>query len=302
MKKFYRFFFLAGMALVAFSSLVSSAHAVTADEAYHAGVTFFKQDQFDQSISQLKAAIVLDPNHWRAYQLIGYIYYKENNTQEALDFCNKSLQIHPNNPKLQKIVDRLNAASSLTQENNKIKNSFYFNIGGAVPVTPNGFVENWSKGGNLGIGYGIGVSKIFSIVVDATGSYFPVNQTNANYPSYITFQGGIGNLTFLANAKIKFIGEDSPVIPYLIAGFGPSVYLVNTITATNANTGISETIPSKSETDFAFRLGLGIDIRLDSGIALFIETNGLATSSSQYLANNETVGFGLGKIGMKFDL
>jgi hypothetical protein len=109
MKKGFKPFVLAGFLGVLLSTLASSAHAATAVDAYQAGVSFYKQGLYDQCIDQENAAIALDPTLWQAYQVKGYCYFKEGNTSAALDAYHQCLQVNPNNPKLEAMVNKLEA-------------------------------------------------------------------------------------------------------------------------------------------------------------------------------------------------
>jgi hypothetical protein len=109
MKKVFKPYVWAGLFWVMLSTSASSAHAATAADAYQAGVSFYQQGLYDQCIDQENAAIALDPTVWQSYQVKGYAYFKEGNSSAALDAYHQCLQIHPDNPKLQQMVDKLEA-------------------------------------------------------------------------------------------------------------------------------------------------------------------------------------------------
>jgi opacity protein-like surface antigen len=181
-----------------------------------------------------------------------------------------------------------------------IKDSFYFDLGGVTPIAPNGFQDNWSTGGSLGVGYGFGVSPLFSIVADANFSNFPLQSTQAGFPGTTYSGGGIHLFTLLVNGKLRFITEDNPVVPYLIFGLGGEHFQSDDLTTSNG--GVSTTSPGITEGDFAFRLGIGIDIKLSPGTYLFVETNGVSATTSNQVSSSNNMTYHLGRLGMKLDL
>jgi opacity protein-like surface antigen len=181
-----------------------------------------------------------------------------------------------------------------------IKDSFYFDLGGVTPIAPDGFQNNWSTGGSAGIGYGFGLSQLFSIVVDANFSNFPLQSTQAGFPGTTYSGGGIHLFTLLVNGKLKFVAEDNPVIPYLIFGLGGQHFQSDDLTTSNG--GASTTSPGVTEGDFAFRLGIGIDIKLSPGTYLLVETNGVNARTSNQVSSSDNMTYHMGRLGMKLDL
>src|SRR5579863_8527864 len=103
-----RKFILPCLALITFltSGVFSNAFAVTAADYYKAGLDFYNQKEYAQSIDYLKAAVQLDPHHWQAYQTLGLCYYLKNRIVDALAAFDKSIALHPN-PDLKKFADTL---------------------------------------------------------------------------------------------------------------------------------------------------------------------------------------------------
>ena len=84
-----------------------SGDSATADQYYHAGLVSYQGTKWGEAISYLKATVQINPNYWRAFQLLAYAYYQLNDTQDCIQSCDASLQINPNNPSLQKFDDKL---------------------------------------------------------------------------------------------------------------------------------------------------------------------------------------------------
>lgn len=89
-------FFLAG--------IPGSSQAMTADEAYQAGAELYKNGKWDQSIDRFQEAVQLNPQHWLAYQGMGYAYFNQGNNHAALNACTISLRINPGNRSLQEFM------------------------------------------------------------------------------------------------------------------------------------------------------------------------------------------------------
>jgi tetratricopeptide (TPR) repeat protein len=88
--------------------------AATADEYYQAGLSLYSQKNYPQAIPYLKAAIQLNPNHWQAYQLMGYCYYQTLDNAGALDVFDKSIAINPENLELKIYADNLRARTGIS--------------------------------------------------------------------------------------------------------------------------------------------------------------------------------------------
>jgi tetratricopeptide (TPR) repeat protein len=86
---------------IVLAGIPSPSRALTADEAYQNGTALYKNGQWKESINQFQEAVQLDPNHWQAYQAMGYAYIQDGNPHAALNACTISLRINPNNTALQ---------------------------------------------------------------------------------------------------------------------------------------------------------------------------------------------------------
>jgi hypothetical protein len=300
------------LGLLIFGVQTSISFADSENEAYQAGVDAYKQGQWDQSISQMQTVIQLNPNNWQAYQVMGYDYSEEGNSRQALAAYDESLAINPNNPTVQGLADKLRSTANgnavppppavETVADSVLKNSFYFDLGGVTPISPNGFQNSWTTGGSAGFGFGFELSRLVSIVLDASYSTFPIKATQTGFPGITYSGGGIHLATLLGNIKFKFIAEDNPVIPYIIFGLGPSQFTSDALTATNGINTATSNATAMSETDFALRFGLGIDIKLSKGTYLSIETNGMDGFTSDKVSSQGYMTYNMGRLGMKLDL
>jgi tetratricopeptide (TPR) repeat protein len=106
MKKIIRFLFSAFFVLIP-----AAVFAATADDDYASGNQLYQQGQYDQAILSFQAAIQANPNYWQAYQVLGYCYYAQKKNLLALQAMDQSLQINPNNPKLQEFDNQVRAAT-----------------------------------------------------------------------------------------------------------------------------------------------------------------------------------------------
>jgi tetratricopeptide (TPR) repeat protein len=265
--KFRLSFFLV---LLFFAFPVSPSRALSGNEAYQTGLAYYKNGQWDQSIVQFKVAIIFDPNSWLAYQMMGYAYTQEANASEAMDACMKSLKINPNNPTLWEFVQTTIKPhlypSNPTESSSPtpitfipIRDSFYVNLDGLSSLVTYSISQPPVETA-IGVGYGFGIDKSLSMILDAR--FGNLSQYDWNYVTGYTLIT-IPTLTFLGNAKFNIVNGDNPVVFYGILGLGPSFYF-----------------GSYSQTYLALRFGLGLDIRLNPGLALTFEFDLVSPTSN----------------------
>lgn len=285
----------------------SLAYSFTAEDAYQAGLALYKEGQYPQAIVQLQEATRLNPLYWQAYQVLGYSYDQVGNPTAAMDACQASLKINPNNPTLQNYVEttlKPQESSASTSElpppptKAGIHNSFYVNVGVASPYAVDAYVNNWSAGYQIGAGYGFGITPNISLVADVHYSNFPLDYNALGLSGYSG--GGSHILAFLLNGKFIFVDAGNPVLFYGIVGLGPAIFIEDGISGQGYNG------PGYSEVDVALRLGIGIDVRLNSNIALTLESNGVDTFVSPNVYDSPAGGANvftnsLFNVGLKFD-
>ncbi len=276
------------------------------------GLAAYHNDDLNAAIQYLNIAIQKDSQLWKAYEVLGYIYYKQGRMAEALAACDTSLKINPKNDPLVKFRDRLDSQIGATTVPDYVPpkpapstgtplypektKSLYFDFGGTNPYSPADFQTSYNPSFTVGAGIGFGISRIFSLIVSADFNSFALNETSVPLGYGVT-GGALSDALVMVSGKFRFIPEDNPVVPYGVVGLGVAFYNAQPVTVTE------ETYPFNVESstglvssDFAFRLALGIDIKMQSGSYLFIESNGVGTSTGA-----ENIVYDILKIGFKYD-
>jgi tetratricopeptide (TPR) repeat protein len=85
--------------------------AAEAKDYKDGGMALFRAGQYEKALDYFKNAVQADPNDWEAYQDLGDTYAKLNDSADARDAYQKSLQINPNNSTVQVSLDNLGGAS-----------------------------------------------------------------------------------------------------------------------------------------------------------------------------------------------
>ena len=277
------------------------------------GMAAFNNDDWKDAVEYLSAAVLKDPTLWKAYEYLGFAYYNQDAFDQALANWNKSLSLHPDNDHLNdcraKLIEYLKTSATVSPvptvpappttpssypETSKILYAF---AGFATPFDPAAFKSDYEPSYSLGGGAGIGFSKTFSLLLDANFNLFHLNPSA--FPGADLNGGSISDITLLINGKFRFISDDNPVVPYGIVGIGISFYNAQPLyettggfppTTTQVTTGLANN-------EFAFRLALGIDIKLKPGEYVFVESNGLGTSTG-----SENITYNILKVGIDFNL
>jgi opacity protein-like surface antigen len=323
MKMLFRRFGFAGLFWLLLSVFASSACAVTAEEAFQVGLADYKQGLYDQCIVEEKAALVLDPNDWQAYQVLGYAYFVEGHVAAALEAYHQSLQINPSNPQLKAAVDKeeknasalpppptddtpnhppqTNGSQTVTPTpETKLHSSVYFNLAESSPYSPSDFSQNWVTGPSFGAGFGFDLTKQTSIVLSFQYSNFPLSLQE---PGETVSGGAFHSAMVLLNGKFTLVNVDNPVLLYIVGGIGGAEFSCDSLFVTDNATGqvYIVTATALSEIDFAFRLGLGIDIRVGPGVYVTLESNGVDTFVSPAVSTEGPMFNNLLGVGMRFD-
>ncbi len=102
------------------------------------------------------------------------------------------------------------------------------------------------------------------------------------------------------NGRFILAGQGSSVDFYLISGIGPTLLSIDAMTLTDIY-GNPYSSPGINETDFALRLGLGIDVKAGEGLALYFEANSLETFTSRQFSMDGYIDSGYFSIGLKID-
>jgi tetratricopeptide (TPR) repeat protein len=94
--------------------------AATSNDYYVAGFDAYAHKDYPKSIAYMKAAVQLDPQNWKAYQILGYDYYLSNQPALALAAFDRSLQGHSDNPELWNLAESIRARIVWENERNDI--------------------------------------------------------------------------------------------------------------------------------------------------------------------------------------
>lgn len=277
------------------------------------GQAAYNNNDLNEAIRYLNIAVQKDPQCWKAYEVLGYAYEKQGRMALALAACDHSLSLNPNNNPLVKFRDNLASqieatdvseytppkpmvtanGTALYPENVK---TFYGDIAITNPYSPSDFQAAYSPYFSFGAGLGQGFSRIFSAILSADFNAFVPNQSSVP-PGYSVSGGEITNVLILVNAKFRFIPEDNPVVPYGVVGLGAAFFNAEPVTIAEASYPFNNASSSGLvSSDFAFRLALGIDIKMQPGSYLFIESNGIGTSTGA-----ENIVYNVLKLGFKYD-
>lgn len=59
------------------------------------GISYIENKQYPQAIKEFQNAITINPNYFKAYNCIGYVYHLLHNSDEAISYYKKAVQINP---------------------------------------------------------------------------------------------------------------------------------------------------------------------------------------------------------------
>ena len=258
--------------------------------AYQQGLDLYKQGKIEEGITNLREAVHQDPNNWQAYEELGYAYFDQGNFGASLDACRVSLWIHPENFSLRTFMDSKAkpqllaalsgqpvAASAASTPEARSKNAFYLDLGSSQQLnTYNGY----SPAFQFGLGYGIGVSRNYSLILETHYAGFtPLNSYYYPVPVYYSGTnssisgGGLHILSLIPNSKFNFTDRDNPVVFYGCVGFGLSWVFEDALTVNYTSPTGSYTYPGSSNLDWTLSFGIGLEIKLTPGVALTIDNS-----------------------------
>ncbi len=83
--------------------------AYTSEDYYLAGFNFYAHKDYANSIRYLQAAVKLDPQNWKAWQILGFDYYLLDQPAQALFSFDQSLKGHPDDPQLWNLAEGIRA-------------------------------------------------------------------------------------------------------------------------------------------------------------------------------------------------
>jgi hypothetical protein len=96
----------------------SLAWGITATEYKEEGTALFNAGQYPKALVYFNNAVQADPQDWESYEDLGDAYYKLNDVPSALGAYQHSLQLHPDNPTLQTLVDNLQPSGTSDGDSN----------------------------------------------------------------------------------------------------------------------------------------------------------------------------------------
>jgi tetratricopeptide (TPR) repeat protein len=95
--------------LVFLFSLSTPSYAGTENgvKYYKKGLALYGQGYYEEALERFQQALDENFEFWQAYQMVGYCYFEMRKKEDAMKAFEESLEINPNNPKLQKIYHNL---------------------------------------------------------------------------------------------------------------------------------------------------------------------------------------------------
>jgi tetratricopeptide (TPR) repeat protein len=103
--------------------------ATTSNDYYVAGFDLYARKDYAKSITYMKAAVQLDPQNWKAWQILGYDYYLSNEPALALAAFDHSLRWHSRNAELWNLAESIRARIVWENERNDIYPRAFRNYG-----------------------------------------------------------------------------------------------------------------------------------------------------------------------------
>jgi hypothetical protein len=158
-----------------------------------------------------------------------------------------------------------------------------------------------NPGYNFGLGLGVDLSQLFSLVFNVRYYSLPVNPDYYKNNGGATVSGGgEEDLAFLINGKFKFLAQDNPVVPYASFGTGMHLFNLEGLTTTNPNYGypFSLTSPADSGVGIALLAGVGMDVKLWPQTYLLFQWDWNGILNKEYQGYD----FESFDIGLKYDL
>lgn len=104
---------------ILFLSILSlPLRAATTNDYYVAGFDLYARKDYADSIPYMKAAVQLEPQNWKAWQILGYDYYLSNQPALALAAFDHSLHWNPRNSELWNLAESIRARIIWENEKN----------------------------------------------------------------------------------------------------------------------------------------------------------------------------------------
>ena len=158
--------------------------AATSQEYFDAGLSLYQKQNYSQAVPYFRAAIQLDPQSWKAYQMLGQSYYEMGDSGSALQMFDKSLEIHPANKSLRQFANKLRSATMPGLPESPISSP-----GGVVVSGPN---TERMESGYLGLGLELGDPAGWGV----SGKFW-LDSTSALQPALKLGDGTVLQLDYL---------------------------------------------------------------------------------------------------------
>jgi opacity protein-like surface antigen len=148
------------------------------------------------------------------------------------------------------------------------------NLGGGVSLPTSNFRNSFKTGFNLGGGVGALYKEMFEVTGTAFYSRFPLDQTKfLNNNSNVTSVSGGAAKILNIGAQLKYFiptGQSMARLkPYLVGRLGVAHLTQGDLTATVG--GVASTANYSGSTKFAYGIGAGANMELNSSLSLWVE-------------------------------
>ena len=258
------------------------AWGATPEQNYYEGMKYLEEtQQWYEAIHSFQDAVEADPNYWQAYEGLARAYDKVGNREKALEAARTSVDLHPDNPELQKLMNRL----SLRPPELNAPRPPVTSAKETYQVALMGGISFNNKDANLGFSGGVrGLCLIEPrIGIGATLDYQSIltsSQTVIDDGSR-----GTGRITqdinttsyavdLLASIQYRSIGETAAT-PYLLGGLGFSrpgslgTYALNS--KNPAIPSVSQDLSGGGDIFAMAQVGAGLEFTPDNSMNLFLE-------------------------------
>jgi tetratricopeptide (TPR) repeat protein len=243
-----------------------------ADEYFKIGKDLYDQGNYHDSAVILEGVVRHKPDYWAAYEILGHDYVSLGDYQKALADCQKSLDLHPDNPSLLTFLNNLktlppptptpqaapvgtpsgtvtptanqNPSSQAGTPKGHPYNFFYVGLAGGADNPAKSWQSAYKAGPGGGLFIGMQLDKAWDVRLDLEGFYF----SGTNYSGPIKDV----ELYVLPTLRYHFDG------PYLLLSAGGEMELLS------GNTG-------QPVSDFDLALGAGYEAELGRRTFVFVE-------------------------------
>ncbi len=101
------------LALALFFSAAPLSWAVETQDYRDAGMALYRAGLYTKALDYFQKAVKADPSDWKAYEDLGDTYAKMDDLSSAREAYGKSLKIHPDNPTLRVLVEKLGGSGKI---------------------------------------------------------------------------------------------------------------------------------------------------------------------------------------------